>query len=217
MEIRILYDNQSKNGYKNGWGFSSLINTPKSKILFDTGWNGNILLYNMKVAGIRLEEIDKIVLSHQHWDHIGGINHLLEHINPDIYLGKSFSLNLKNELGKRSNLIEVSETTQIAENVWTTGELGDKIKEQSLILETDEGLIIVTGCAHPGLESIIKKSESLGEIHAIIGGFHDFDDLKILKDIPLIVPCHCTSKKEEIKKIYPESTKECKAGTIFRF
>ncbi|GAB4309094.1 MAG: MBL fold metallo-hydrolase [Methanobacteriaceae archaeon] len=217
MEIKILYDNNSRKNYKNGWGFSCLINADENRILFDTGWNGSILLYNMEVAGINLDEIDKIVLSHQHWDHIGGINHLLENLRPNIYIGQTFSPNLKSELLKYSNLIEVSTPRKISENIFTTGELGEKIREQSLIIKTDAGLVIVTGCAHPGLENIIKISESFGEIYAVMGGFHNFEDLNVLKNIPLIVPCHCTSKKEDIKRFYPQSTIECKAGDLIKF
>lgn len=56
MKLRILYDNNARNGFKEGWGFSFLIETSEEKILFDTGWNGNILLHNMKIAGVNPEE-----------------------------------------------------------------------------------------------------------------------------------------------------------------
>jgi len=217
MKIQIIYDNESKNGFKGGWGFACIVNTHHNKILFDTGWNGNILLYNLQLAGISFEDIDKIILSHTHWDHIGGLNHILEKIKPDIYLCKSTSKNLKKELGKYSNLFEVSKPLEICENTWTTGELGNNIKEQSLILNTDKGLVVLTGCAHPGLESILKQAKKFGNIHALIGGFHDFKNIKLLKDIPLILPCHCTIKKEKIIQYYTKSAQKCKAGFLLNF
>lgn len=217
MKFQILYDNNAKNGFKKGWGFSCLIETSGKKLLFDTGWNGNILLHNMKIAGVNPEEIDKIVISHSHWDHIGGLNHILNYTkNSDVYVPESISNNLKNEIKNHANIIEVSKAQKIYENIYTTGELGEKIKEQSLIICTKKGNIILTGCAHPGLGNIIEKSREFGDIYGVIGGFHD-SSIDILKEIPLVMPCHCTEKKEEIEKRFSKSYRYCKAGFILGF
>jgi 7,8-dihydropterin-6-yl-methyl-4-(beta-D-ribofuranosyl)aminobenzene 5'-phosphate synthase len=216
MKLKILYDSNTRNGFKSGWGFSCLIETSNENILFDTGWNGNILIHNMKIAPIRPVEINKIVISHSDWDHIGGLNHILEYGgNPDIYIPKSVSNNLKNEISRYGNVIEISEAQKICEDVFTTGELGKKKKEQSLVVNTENGNVILTGCAHPGLETIIRKSRELGEIYAVVGGFHD-SKIDILKKIPLAIPCHCTRKKGEIKKI-SKFYKKCGAGYIYKF
>ena len=156
MNLQILYDNNAGNGFKAGWGFSCFIESDEHNIIFDTGWNGYILLYNMKIANIDPTEIDKIIISHSHWDHIGGLNHILKYARkPDIYIPKSVSSNLRNEIKRDANLIEISKPQMICENVFTSGELGDKIKEQSLILETGKGIVVVTGCSYPGLEHVI--------------------------------------------------------------
>lgn len=217
MRITVLYDNVAKNGFKEGWGFSCLIESSGDKILFDTGWNGNILIGNMKIACFNPEEIDKIIISHSHWDHIGGINHILNYAKePEVYIPKSIPENLKNEIKNCADIIEVSEAQKICENVWTTGELGDKIKEQSLVIKTEKGNIILTGCAHPGIGSIIEKSMRFGDVYAVIGGFHD-SDIEILNEIPIVMPCHCTEKIEEIKKTMRESYKTCFAGYSINF
>lgn len=212
MKLQILYDNKAPNNFKAGWGFSCFIAVNEKKILFDTGWNGFVLLNNMKAAGINPEEIDTIVISHQHWDHIGGLNHVLEYTrNPDVYIPESVSENLKNEVKNQANIVEVSEARKVCDNIYTTGELGEKIKEQSLVLCSKKGNIVLTGCAHPGLEVIIKKSREFGEIYGVIGGFHD-SNVDILKGTPLIIPCHCTRKGGEIKTKMPESYKKCEVG-----
>lgn len=109
MNIRILYNHKVKNGFKAGWGFSCLLETIQDKILFDTGWNGDILLHNMKIADINPEEIDKIVISHDHWDHIGGLNHILKYgKKPEVYVPQSASYNLKNEIKRFTNITEIS-------------------------------------------------------------------------------------------------------------
>ncbi|MEN4017962.1 MAG: MBL fold metallo-hydrolase [Methanobacterium sp.] len=217
MNLQILYDNIAGNGFKEGWGFSCFIKTSKENILFDTGWDGNILLHNMKTAGINPEIIDKVVISHSDWDHIGGLNHILKYGNkPEVYVPESISINLKNEIKRYTEVVEISKSRKICENVWTTGELGEKIKEQSLIIKTEKGNVILTGCTHPGLESITEKSRGFGEIYTVIGGFHD-SDIDILGEIPMVVPCHCTEKIEEIKKTMTESYKECFTGFSIYF
>ena len=212
MYLQILYDNNARDNFKAGWGFSCLIKTSSENILFDTGWNGNILLHNLKIADVSPGDINRIVISHSHWDHIGGLNHILIYgRKPRVYVPKSISNNLKNEIKKDAKIIDVSKPQNICENIWTTGELGEKIKEQSLVIKTEKGVNILTGCAHPGLENIIKRSREWGEIYGIVGGFHD-SNIDILKGIPLIMSCHCTEKIGEIRQKLPESYKECFAG-----
>jgi len=216
MNFRVLYDNNAGNGFKVGWGFSCLVQTSKENILFDTGWNGDILLYNMKIAGINPKNIDKIVISHDHWDHIGGINHILRYAKkPEVYVPLSLSNNLKNEIERYANVIEISNAKEISENIWTTGELGAEIKEQSLVIKTPKGNLILTGCAHPGLDIIIERSREWGDVYAVMGGFHD-SNIHILETTPLILPCHCTKEIEQIKKKLPESYKDCYAGNNFK-
>ena len=100
-----------------------------------------------------------MILSHQHWDHIGGLPEILQ-ANPEIkvYVPASFSENLKREIEKRATLIEVKEPVEISQGMRSTGELGDKIKEQALILDTGNGCYVLTGCAHPGLATILDTA-----------------------------------------------------------
>lgn len=217
VNLQILYNNNTKSQFKAGWGFSCLIRSNKNNILFDTGWNGNILLYNMKLTGFNPDNIDKVVISHTHWAHIGGLSYLLNlNKNLEVYLPKSTSINFKNEIRKYANLVEVSKPVSIYDNIWTTGELNGKVKEQSLILNTKKGNVILTGCAHPGVPNIINKLKEFGDLYALIGGFHD-SKIHTLKNIPCIIPCHCTKKLETIKKEMQEFYKDCYVGSSFKF
>lgn len=102
MKLTVIYDNEAKKSLNKGWGFSCLIETVGHKILFDTGWDAHILLSNMDKLGFSPEEIDILVLSHQHWDHIGGVPTFLN-MNPDVdvFIPASFSANLKKEISTR--------------------------------------------------------------------------------------------------------------------
>jgi len=135
------------------------------------------------MAGINPEEIDKIVISHDQWDHIGSLNHILKYSKrPDVYVPESVSDNLKNEINRRTNIIEVSKVEKICKNIWTTGELCEETKEQSLVIKTEKSSIIITNCIHPWLERIIEKSREFRDVYAIIGCLHD-SEVDILNGI----------------------------------
>ena len=215
MKLKILYDNKARAGFKSAWGFSCLIEA-KETILFDTGWDGDLLLFNMQRFGFNPEKIDKIVISHDHWDHAGGISRILnETKNPEVFVLKSFSEKLKKEIAKRAVLREVSGMEKISGGVFTTGEFGTEIPEQSLFIETENGFVVLTGCAHPGIDNILNFIKNYGKIYRVIGGFHGFNNFEYLKGIPMLSPCHCTTHLNEIKKMYPKNYKECCAGDVF--
>ena len=186
-------------------------------ILFDTGGDLDTLLFNMMRFDVNLALINTIVLSHSHGDHIGGIEIVDKLGDVRVFVPRSFSGRFKKKLSSRSNvdLVEVSVATAISNGIFTTGELGQFTKEQALVVETRKGLVVITGCSHPGLEIILRSAAQFGEVYAVVGGFHGFDRLKSLENISLVVPCHCTRRKRAILTRYPETTKVCAAGCRF--
>lgn len=209
VEFFVVYDNEAVGEFIESWGFSCYVKS-KVKILFDTGGDGNILLHNLDLAGI--EDFDYIFLSHQHWDHIGGLNHVIDKTSY-VVVPKSFSENLKREIRRKAELIEVEDLKMIDDGVYTTGELGRYIKEQSLIVEVENAYFVVTGCSHPGLDVILNKADELGRILGVMGGFHGFRDIEILEKYDIVIPCHCTAYKHEILKM--KNAKRCFAGCKF--
>jgi len=213
LRLTVVYDNKASQNFTGSWGFSVLVETDSESLLFDTGWDGPLLLENMNKLEIDPGHIKKLVLSHQHWDHIGGLPEMLK-ANPEIivYVPISFSENLKNEIKKRATLIEIEKPTEICRGVWSTGELGDKIKEQALILDTGSGLYVLTGCAHPGLATIMDIAFRHGKVRGILGGLHKSEDFERLKGLELIAAGHCTFHREKIKEIFPLEFIEIEAG-----
>ncbi|MFP4655742.1 MAG: MBL fold metallo-hydrolase [Methanohalobium sp.] len=217
MKLTVVYDNNSIDGFLDGWGFSCLIETGYTKILFDTGWDGHVLLHNLEMLGVSPKAIEKVVLSHQHWDHIGGLTNILKS-NPNlvVYVLDSFSKYLKNEISARAKLVEISRPGEIYPGIYTTGEIGGKIKEQSLVVDSCAGIYVITGCAHPGIKDILKASSQFGEVVGIIGGLHGSREYDLLKNLALIAAGHCTSDKNKIRKLYPESFKEIGSGVCIQ-
>ena len=211
MELRILYDNDAKKGFMSGWGFSCLVG---GRLLFDVGADVNTLLFNMRRSSVKLDSINRVVLSHEHGDHVGGMRILSMLGDVEVFVPTSFSSSFKRRLAAYENvsLVEIDEARKISNAVYTTGELGRFIKEQSLIVETDNGLTVVTGCSHPRLERILKVASRFGDIYGVVGGFHGFSRLEALEGIRLIVPCHCMVRKKEILALYPKTSMKCSAG-----
>jgi 7,8-dihydropterin-6-yl-methyl-4-(beta-D-ribofuranosyl)aminobenzene 5'-phosphate synthase len=112
------------------------------------------------------------------------------------------------------HLISVKEPKKITEEVYTTGRIEGVMDEQSLVLKGKNGLYILVGCSHPGVEKIIDTSKCYGNVLGLIGGFHGFDNFSILKNLDLICPCHCTQHKQELKAIYPMKYSECGVGKV---
>jgi 7,8-dihydropterin-6-yl-methyl-4-(beta-D-ribofuranosyl)aminobenzene 5'-phosphate synthase len=218
LRLIIVYDNNEYDPrLKTKWGFSCLVEGLEKTILFDTGADSATLLSNMKKLKIDPAEVDAIVLSHIHGDHVGGLSGILEE-NSDVivYLPKSFSGSFKDRVRSfGAQVEEVSEAKELFTGVYTTGELGNGIKEQSLIVTSSQGLVVITGCAHPGVVNIVRKArDMLAEkpVYLVIGGFHlagaatpqiesvieGFRQLGVIN----VAPCHCSG--EETQKLFRE-------------
>jgi 7,8-dihydropterin-6-yl-methyl-4-(beta-D-ribofuranosyl)aminobenzene 5'-phosphate synthase len=210
MNLIIVYDN---NIYTNGiglqsdWGFACLITTPQETILFDTGAKGDILLHNLEILHLNPSEIKKIVISHEHSDHNGGLK-VLSRFIPDVDLYRLLPNTSKTILQypDRNTMQKINET------IWITGRLKGPIDEQALILKGKTGWYVLTGCSHPGVKTILQAAQCKGDVRGIIGGFHDFHTLSVLNGLDLICPCHCTKYKQKIRKQYTDTCIPCGVG-----
>jgi 7,8-dihydropterin-6-yl-methyl-4-(beta-D-ribofuranosyl)aminobenzene 5'-phosphate synthase len=207
LKLTIVYDNNAFiENLRTDWGFSCFIKGLEKTILFDTGTRGDILLANMEKLGISPLDIDIVFLSHNHKDHTGGLEALLE-INPKIqvWLPLFFPSDLKDLIiRKGASFVNTDNFKQIFQGAYTTGIITGWIKEQSLILESNKGLIIITGCAHPRITKIITLVKDLikQNIHLVFGGFHlsGFEKHEINQiiakfktiEIEKVGPCHCS-------------------------
>ena len=223
IKLHTIFDNiscSSKSGCTSLWGFSSFIQTPKKSILFDTGSNGRVLLQNIKEKSLNIKDISTVFISHGHWDHIGGLDSIIEvNSNIDIFTTKHLSNNFIRDYNQLSNGVTVidEQITKIAKDIYSSGAIGDT-KEQSIILDTNHGLIIIFGCAHSGVGDVAKMASKHFDknILLVLGGFHlanksedeIFTLIKILKEsnTRYICPSHCTG--ERAKEIFSSHLKD---------
>lgn len=230
LTIIITYDNNPYDSrLRQAWGFSCVVRSREQTILFDTGGDGSILLSNMSKLGIDPEEIDIIMLSHIHGDHIGGlVSFLQRNKRVTIYTPISFPRSLKEEIRRSgAGVREVDEAEELCANAFTTGELDGGIKEQSLVVKTPRGLVVITGCAHPGIVNIVRKASEVGKdkVYLVLGGFHlggtsTVSIESIIKNLTAmkvekVAPCHCSGDQARtlFEKRFGRNYIECGVGS----
>ncbi|MBI3950188.1 MAG: MBL fold metallo-hydrolase [Acidobacteria bacterium] len=210
VRLTTVYDNYEHDPrLRAGWGFSCLVEAGDRKILFDTGADRMTEMFNIERLEIDLKQVGAIFLSHAHCDHVGGLTSVLEAASgPKVYLGLRSPLSLKERVRSGGGEpVAVKGLTQVFENVHSTGEMGGSIREQSMVVRTKKGLVVITGCAHPAIVEIARrvKEQFKEKIHLMIGGFHlgGLSDAEIntvishLKglNVERVAPCHCTGER----------------------
>jgi len=242
--ITILYDAFGKSAaMRKDWGYAAFIEYAGKRILFDTGNSPEVLEQNAKAKGVELSNLDFVVMSHRHGDHMGGLTYVLK-VNPTvtIYAPKEgfgvYGSNLPGTFYRKdaslpaeqryfdgtppeimrfgsawpeANFQLVDKDTEIAPSIHLISLVSDKpgtleLHELSLAINTPEGMVIVVGCSHPGIEKIATSAGSINpRIRFIAGGFHlvtasDADIDKIVAalhdtlKIEYVAPGHCTGE-----------------------
>lgn len=205
--VAVVYDNASlREDTEPGWGFSCLLDLPQGRILFDTGAEPEGLLRNMARMGLDPHEIGHVILSHAHDDHCGGLaGFLAVNSRLTVHVPASFPPGFAGSVEERGARCEpVDRERSLLPGVHTTGEMGGAVPEQALVVETDRGLVVVTGCAHPGIVEVAARvvDRFRDRIRLLLGGFHLMVQeeagtraiARQLKTVGVerIAPCHCT-------------------------
>lgn len=232
LSITILFDNKVfDKKLRPGWGFGCLVKTADKNILFDTGADAHTLILNMTELGISPKQIDMVIISHPHGNHAGGLFGILG-MKRDIpvclpeLIPESF-IKIAQKYGAK--IVEIDRSPfEVCKNVYLLRISDGETKEQFLAMRTKEGLVIITGCAHPDILNIIRKSKNAlkENLYMVLGGFHLLDKKdkelrEILKDfrksgVVKVAPCHCTGEKPMrlLKDEYKENYVEIGAGRI---
>ena len=225
MKITILAEGSTKwQRFIKHWGLSILID---DDILFDTFGKPEYVLKQLKRFSIDFDKMKHIVVSHDDWDHVSGLWKILERNNDvTVYICPHFSPDIKAKIKRYgARFVEVDKLTEIRSNVYLSGELqggsrgGVALPEQYLAIKTPKGIVVITGCAHPGIVEIVQhaKVNFNSEICLLIGGFHLKDNSDEVNSgiitklrglgVRKVMPLHCTGRiaQELFTKEYGQS------------
>jgi 7,8-dihydropterin-6-yl-methyl-4-(beta-D-ribofuranosyl)aminobenzene 5'-phosphate synthase len=243
-QVTILYDAFGKDAaMKKDWGFSALVEVAGKRILFDTGNDGEVFASNVKARNIDLTNLDFVVLSHRHSDHMAGLSYVLS-VNPNVkiyapkegfgiygsslpsgfyrkdeslppdmryYDGKPPEVMKFGTAWQIANFELIDKTTEVAPGITLLALVSDatgtkELKELSLAVNTQDGVVLLVACSHPGIEKIVEATAVINpKIRLIVGGFHLVvapDDViakvvATLKDtfnVENVAPGHCTGE-----------------------
>jgi 7,8-dihydropterin-6-yl-methyl-4-(beta-D-ribofuranosyl)aminobenzene 5'-phosphate synthase len=245
--VVILYDSFGKNpALTMDWGFAALVEYGGKHILFDTGNNTQIFEQNVKAVGVDLQNLDFVVMSHRHGDHMGGLAYLLK-VNPTVkiyapkersgvygddppsstWYRKDPSLPVEQRYygGAPPEIIHmgaawpganfhlIDKNTEIAPGIFLIALVSDKpgtleLRELSLAIRTPDGLVLVVGCSHPGVEQIVQEATAIDpHINILFGGLHQIQtpDPEVERiaavlhnqyKLERVAPGHCTGEPE---------------------
>ncbi len=231
MRFSIVFDNYTANEkLESFWGFSCMIN---DNFLFDTGSNGRALVRNMVKMGFDIEKFKYLFISHPHWDHIGGIDSIVDiNRNLTLFLPDSLSSLYIRDLKRLSKEIKVIHEypVRLFDGFYSTGVM-HPIGEQSLVIDEGEFGIVVVGCSHPGITNIVKRAKDIlnKPILYAIGGFHlmrssEDEIIEIVKEmknlgVEYVTPTHCSGDLaiEIFKAEYGENYIPGGVGRVIEF
>jgi 7,8-dihydropterin-6-yl-methyl-4-(beta-D-ribofuranosyl)aminobenzene 5'-phosphate synthase len=175
--LTVLFDNYPfADGCATGWGFSALIEGVGRTILFDSGADGPVFERNVHALKADLSKVDVAFVSHDHNDHTGGLTVALRR-KPGLPVFVPASASAAVQAAVRvagGRVVAVRDPQVIAPGVISTGDLGQTIHEQALLLDLPQGLVVITGCAHPGIAAIVEKAAAVAKknVRMVLGGFH---------------------------------------------
>jgi len=171
-------------------GVSYLVRADDTTILFDVGLNRrgehpSPLLRNMQALGVTLEEVDYIVISHLHLDHVGGMEYQRKRtfgLSKELLNLEGVTAFVPEPMTHSTAKVEVVEGPRsIAPGVASLGPIPRQLfffgwtPEQSLAVNVEgKGIVLITGCGHSTIQRIVERAEMLFDepIYGIVGGLH---------------------------------------------
>jgi 7,8-dihydropterin-6-yl-methyl-4-(beta-D-ribofuranosyl)aminobenzene 5'-phosphate synthase len=235
-KITTLVDNDVwMRGLASSWGLSLYVEInsgeERYRILMDTSGSSDALFKNARKLEVNLSNVEAIFVSHWHLDHCGSLSHVLPLLRQQtpVYVPSENPSGIKTIREAEGTSIVCSDPVCLMEGVISTGEMMGGVSEHSLVINLrDKGLVVLSGCAHPGIVNIVKHAQQvsgISKVYAVIGGFHISSKregayvAEFLQelDVKLVSPCHCTgvNAKKAIADIMKDNFVKNGSGKVW--
>ena len=218
--FQILYDTSEPaiSGLKPDFGYAVYIHADGQRILLDTGTDPDVMEHNLITAGVNVNELDMVVISHNHHDHAGGLERILA-MNPNVpvfvppnqYFPVKDVQVVDNHLQVTSNIFVIRGHTDVP-----TGGISDDL---SIVLRSHLGLYVLSTCSHSGVDQIVDRASMVtgGNVYYFSGGarlvHRPEGDTQIVakalgqRKVQVVSPSHC-SLSHRIKKEFRDALGE---------
>jgi 7,8-dihydropterin-6-yl-methyl-4-(beta-D-ribofuranosyl)aminobenzene 5'-phosphate synthase len=231
LDIRIVYDNTSAQpGIEADWGFAAVVTLDGKRLLFDSGTRPELFLANLKKVDVTPASIDAVMISHHHEDHRNGVFALypLHPVMPVYFLDSFTPVAFAEAVSVGLQPRRVNGPEELLPGLFTTGPIVGQPDEQALVVPTSKGLVILTGCSHPGVVKVVAtalRQRQTQKVALLAGGFHLFQTgepevgrivsrLKTL-GVESVAPAHCTgdAAKDIFRATFGARYREAGAGS----
>ena len=206
MKAKVLsvYDEGSLEGTSliGAKGLSILIDADGERTLFDTGLRGGYLTHNTDLLNIDPDTVDRVVISHVHSDHTGGLQSFLERRKEAVTVltppGSDKAAEVKllgripfkrigmprlsEDAASKAVMRQIGELTQLSPHLALVpvppaegGSMMDPpVGENALVLTSVNGPVLICGCCHSGICGLMDSVEETmkKKVSAVVGGIH---------------------------------------------
>jgi 7,8-dihydropterin-6-yl-methyl-4-(beta-D-ribofuranosyl)aminobenzene 5'-phosphate synthase len=133
----------------------------------------------------------------------------------------------------RANLVSIEQTTEVAPGIYLIALVSDtsgtrELRELSLAIRTPQGIVLVVGCSHPGIERIVEAASAIDpHLRIVFGGFHmpaapDTDVARVATalhehwKVDELAPGHCTGEPAfaHFKRVWGRQYRYAGVGTV---
>ena len=187
LALTVLVEWKTEPGFLPDAGVSYLLRTELGSVLFDVGFGPArpALQHNAARVGFGMDDVDALVISHLHLDHAGGFQAQIAH---EVHVPEAlmptqpmpcFLPDAAEAPGFEPHLVDGPQL--LTAGIGTTGPLARSlfilpyVEEQALLARIkDKGLVVLTGCGHPGVEVILDMARHLSDqpLYVFGGGLH---------------------------------------------
>lgn len=187
LELTPLVEWECAPGFEREPGVSYWLKSDQGNVLYDIGFGPEIggLERNSARLGFSLADTPTVVISHLHMDHMGGVQAQKQRtVTFPRALGSTDGVTcfVPDKANNKDLRVELVQGPRLLPNgMGTTGPLARRLflmgwcEEQALLINLKgKGLVVISGCTHPGIQTVLEMAKKLSPvpIHAVVGGMH---------------------------------------------